>query len=103
MNAAVVSALLQGIVTLITAIAPGAMSSAAIQKVIEGLMQLIPLVIQWIPNAIADVKMAINILKSDPNATPEQLAQLDAMSADADAQLDAAFKAAQAADAAASP
>lgn len=65
-------------------------ATAIIDKIIASLISVIPIIAQTAPSLIASVKGIIAALQSSGPATPDQIAQLQAL----DAQCDAAFEAA---------
>src|SRR6185437_4556397 len=65
-------------------IAPSLGSSAAIQNIIDTLIQIIPTLIGTIENLVPLVKNIISGLQSNGNITPEQWAQLDQLNSSSD-------------------
>lgn len=78
------SAALVAFLTVIAQIAPSLGSSAAIQNVINLLIQVLPVIIQAVENIAPLVKNIITALQSNTNITPEQWTQLDQLNQSAD-------------------
>lgn len=97
---------MQAIVTLLFSlleeVAPGA-STAVIEKVIQLLIVLIPVVIQEYNDLLPLVQNIITALQQSSDITQAQWDALDALSTQYDADFKAALAAAEAQDAAAKP
>src|SRR5690242_14824884 len=93
------AALITSIIDLITSVLlPNLNSSSAIAKVINTLVQAVPIIIQEVKDMVGPVQNIIAALRSNSAITPEQLDQLDTLEAQLDANFDAAAAAAQAQD-----
>jgi len=88
-----VTAALQALLVVIAQIAPSLTSSAAIQAVVNALVQIVPVLIKEVQDLIPMVKNIIAALSANAGTTSDQLNALAAL----DAQCDAAFEAAAAA------
>src|SRR5882724_4314376 len=88
------------LLSMLEAIAPGA-TTVVIEKVINILVALIPIVIQEYQALLPIVRNVIAALQQSGDITPEQWDALDAMSAQYDADFKTALDAAVAQDAAA--
>lgn len=97
MDPAVIASVLQAVQAML----PSATTSAAVQAIIDALVKLVPVVVQFAPKLVADIKVIIDVLTSNPAALPGQVANLQKLSAQSDADFDAAAVAAEAADKAA--
>src|SRR5581483_4185817 len=93
-------AIIQPLLSLLTLLAPGA-STTVITQVIQLLTALIPSVVQEYQALLPIVQNIIAVLKTSDDITPDQWNQLDAMSAQYDADFQAALVAAEAQDTAA--
>lgn len=78
------TAALVAFLSVIAQIAPSLGSSAAIQNIINTLIQIIPTLIGAIENLAPLVKNIIAGLQSNANITPDQWTQLDQLNASAD-------------------
>lgn len=85
-------AIIQLALTLLEQIVPqlAGANASLIEKIVEGLIALIPLLIKEYTDAIPFIRNVIALIKGNGNVTPEQLQTLD----DLEAQIDAAFEAA---------
>jgi hypothetical protein len=92
---------MNAVLSLIAALLPAGANSALIEKIIEALVALIPIIVQEYKDLVPIVKNIIVAIKSDPSTTAAQIDALDAMEAQLDADYDAAATAAAAEDAAA--
>lgn len=90
-------AIIQPLLSLLTLLAPGA-TTTVIGQVINLLTALIPIVVQEYQALLPIVQNIIAVLKSSDDITPDQWNQLDAMSAQYDADFAAALAAAEAQD-----
>lgn len=95
------SSIAAAVVALLTQLLPLLSTSAAgtVVAVINALVQIIPVVVQEAEDLITPIKNVIAALSANPATTTAQLATLATL----DAQCDAAFEAAAAADGAAPP
>lgn len=91
-------AVLTAILGLLAQIAPSA-TTTVIAKIVDALTALIPVVISTYKALLPIVQNVIQVLKGNGEVTPEQLAELDRMEAQIDAEFDAAADAALAEDA----
>lgn len=87
-------AALQALLALIAQIAPSLGASATIQNVINTLIQILPVILQTAESLVPHVKEIITILTSNPATLPDQVKQLQDLSAQCDADFDAAADAA---------
>ena len=78
------SAAIVAFLAVIAQIAPALGSSAAIQSIINTLIQIIPTLIGAVENLAPLVKNIIGALQSNAAITPDQWAQLDQLNASAD-------------------
>lgn len=92
--------LITGILQLIAEVLPNITSSAAVGKVLNILIQIVPVVVQEFEDVLPEVKAIIASLSANPATMKAQLDQLAVIDAQVDAAFDAAAKAAQKADAA---
>lgn len=92
---------MNAVLSLIAALLPAGANAALIEKIIEALVALIPIIMQEYKDLLPIVKNIIVAVKGDPATTAEQLDALDAMEAQLDADYEAAAAAAAAEDAAA--
>lgn len=83
-------AIIQLALTLLEQIAPqlAGANASLIEKIIEGLIALIPLLVKEYTDAIPFIRNVIALIKGNGNVTPEQLQTLD----DLETQIDAAFE-----------
>lgn len=95
-------AIVASTLALLSDIAPGLAAASSIAKVIDALVALIPAVIQYAKDLYPTIKNVIATLRGNAAITSEQMDQLDAIEAKADADFDAAVAAAEAEDKAAS-
>ena len=77
--------LIQGLLPIV-----GIAAGSVVDKIVAALVQIVPIIASDAANFLTPVKNIIVALQSSGNATPDQLAQLQAL----DAQIDAAFEAA---------
>jgi hypothetical protein len=91
-------AIITPLLALLTQLAPGA-TTQVISQVINILVALIPIVIQEYKEMLPIVQNVITVLQQSGEVTDEQWNQLDAMSAQYDADFRAAIDAAEAQDA----
>lgn len=94
------SAILTTILALIEQLVPASTSAALIEKIIAVLIQLIPVIVQEYKDLLPIVQNIITALKSDPSTTTQQLATLEELEVQYDADFEAAAAAAQAEDSA---
>lgn len=94
------SAILTTILALIEQLVPASTSAALIEKIIAVLIQLIPVIVKEYQDLLPIVQGIITALKSNPSTTAQQLATLQEMEVQYDADFEAAAAAAQAEDAA---
>ena len=94
------SAILTTILALIEQLVPASTSAALIEKIIAVLIQLIPVIVQEYKDLLPIVQNIITALKSDPSTTAQQLATLEELEVQYDADFEAAAAAAQAEDSA---
>lgn len=95
-------AIITPLLALLQQLAPGA-TTTIIAQVINILTALIPILIQEYKDLLPIVQNIITALQSSDDISDDQWAALDAMSAQYDAEFQAALAAAKAEDAAASP
>jgi len=76
--------------TLLPLLGTSAATATLIGNVVTTIENLLPVIIQFVPQLYQSVKNIIQALTADPATTADQLAKLQSM----DAQLDAAFEAA---------
>lgn len=91
-----IAALAQAFVALMTQLLPtleGAGASNLIESIVNTLISLIPVAVQWAQDLIPSIQNIITTLKSNAAVTPTQISTLEAL----EAQYDAAFQAAAAA------
>lgn len=89
------------LLSILVDVAGVANSASTVAKIIAALVELLPLLGKEIMDLKPMVSNIINALSSNPSTTPEQLVQLEAVNAKADAAFEAAARAALAEDAAA--
>ena len=82
--------IIQLALTLLEQIAPqlAGANATLLEKIIEGLIALIPLLVKEFQDAIPFIQNIITLIKSNGAITPEQLQTLD----DLEVQIDAAFE-----------
>lgn len=87
-------AIIQLALTLLERVVPqlAGANAALITQIIEGLIALIPLLVQEYADALPFVKNVIQLLKNHNQVTADQLTQLDTL----ETQIDAAFEVAAA-------
>ncbi len=90
--------LLTTILSLVQLITPSITSSSVVQKVVEALVELTPVVIDEAQDLIPEVKAIIASLSTNPATTSDQLAALKILDEKCDAEFDAAAAAAIAED-----
>ena len=78
------SAAIVAFLAVIAQIAPALGTSAAIQNIINTLIQIIPTLIGAVENLVPLVKNIIGALQSNAAITPDQWTQLDQLNASAD-------------------
>lgn len=78
------------LLTLIAQIAPSLGASSSIQLIINSLVELLPVIIKEIQDAAPLVKNIIGALRNNTEITQQQLDDLDALEAKADAEFEAA-------------
>lgn len=93
------TALLATILGLISALVPAGTNAALVEKIIEALIAIVPVVVKEYQDLVPIVRNIIAALKSDPSTTAAQLDQLQQLEAGWDADFEAAAAAAQAEDA----
>ena len=93
---------MNAVLSLIAMLLPAGANAALVEKIIEALTALYPIVVREYQDLMPIVKNIITALKSDPSTTAAQLDALDKMEAQLDADFEAAATAAAAEDAAAS-
>lgn len=93
-------AIVTAILTLLATIAPSVTGSSAIASIIATLEQILPTIASLAPPLWQVYKNVIAALKTNGEATPEQIATLQALDAQADARFEAAATKAEAEDAA---
>lgn len=95
------SAILTTILALIEQLVPSSTSAALVEKIIAVLIHLIPVIVQEYKDLLPIVQNIITALKADPSTTAQQLATLEELEIQYDADFEAAAAAAEAEDAAA--
>src|SRR5690242_9487080 len=93
------TAVVTSILALLQSFLPLIASSENIAKIIVTLIQIIPIVVKEAQDLVQPIKNIIAALKMDPNATVQQIADLEALDAKVDADFEAAATAALAEDA----
>ena len=93
MNATAIQAILQ----IIEGVLPEVQASTSLQSIIGGLEQIIPIVIAEAKQLLAPVQNILSALSSKGGLTPEQIAAVQALNAQVDAAFVAADEAYQAA------
>jgi hypothetical protein len=93
------SAILTSVLAIIAQLVPGSTSAALVEKIIEALIAIIPVVVKEYQDLVPIVKNIITALKDDPSTTAAQLDQLQQLEVQWDAEFEAAAAAAQAEDA----
>jgi hypothetical protein len=86
------------ILNLMQSLLPLIGNSAGLAKIIETLIQLLPIIANEVSDLLPMVKNIIAALKNHDAVTPDQIAQLSALDAQVDAAFDAAAAAAEAED-----
>ena len=94
---------MNAVLSLIAMLLPAGGNAALVEKIIEALTALYPIVVREYQDLLPIVKNIITALKSDPSTTAAQLDALDKMEAQLDADFEAAATAAAVEDAAAKP
>lgn len=94
------SAILTSVLAIIGQLAGQTGNAALVEKIIEALIAIIPVVVKEYQDLAPIIQNIITALKSDPSTTAEQLAQLQQLEIQWDAEFEAAAAAAQAEDAA---
>jgi hypothetical protein len=81
------------LLTLIEGLLPelGVSSSSVVEKILAALVSIVPIIISDATGLIQQVQGIISTLQSSGNLTTAQLAQLDTLSAQADAAFDAVY------------
>lgn len=92
---------MNAVLSLIAALLPLGTNSALIEKIIEALVAIEPMIVAEYQDLVPIVKNIITALRSDPSTTGAQLDALDAFEASLDAAYETAATAAAAEDAAA--
>lgn len=92
---------MNAVLTLILGLLPVGGNSALIEKIIDALVAVYPLVVQEYKDLTPIVKNIITALRSDPSTTAAQLDALDKLEAQLDADYEMAAAAAAAEDLAA--
>jgi hypothetical protein len=92
---------MNAILSLIAMLLPAGGNAALVEKIIEALTALYPIIVREYQDLLPIVKNIITALKADPSTTATQLDALDKMEAQLDADFEAAATAAAAEDAAA--
>lgn len=93
------SAILTTILALIQQLVPASTSAALVEKILAVLIQLVPVLVKEYQDLLPIVQNIIVALKSDPSTTADQLAALQNLEVQWDADFEAAAAAAQAEDA----
>jgi|SRR6185437_14739584 len=88
------------LLTLLETIAPAVTGSAAIGSIIATLEQILPTIASIAPELYQVYKNIVAALQTNGDATPEQIAALQALDVQADTQFEAAANKAEAEDAA---
>lgn len=78
------------LLTVIAQIAPTLGASASVTAIINTLVELVPIIAKELADAQPLVMNIINALRNNGQITAEQLADLDALEAKADAEFEAA-------------
>lgn len=91
---------MNAVLSLIAALLPVGANAALIEKIIEALVALEPMIVAEYQDLVPVVKNIIVALRSDPSTTASQLDALDAFEARLDGAYEAAASAAAAEDAA---
>lgn len=93
------SAILTSILAIIGQLAGQSGNAVLIEKIIEALIAIIPVVVKEYHDLAPIIQNIITALKSDPSTTAAQLEQLQQLEVQWDAEFEAAAAAAQAEDA----
>jgi len=88
MNSAAITALLQ----LILSFLGGVITNAQVDQIITVLEAWLPTIIQTVPEVVSGVTDIITYLRGSNQLTPDQIARLDALTAQIDAAADAALE-----------
>ena len=94
------SAIVSSILAVLASVLPLVQTSASVAKVIEALIQILPIAVQVAQDLVTPIKNIIDTLKQNPATNAEQLATLKALDEKVDAEFEAAATAAIAEDAA---
>jgi hypothetical protein len=94
-------AALTGFLAIIQALIPSISSSVVVQQVLNGLIQIIPVLVKEAQDLVPMVKNIIAALSANPASTADQLATLKALDQLTDSAFEAAAAKALAEDAAA--
>ncbi|MCK1536899.1 MULTISPECIES: hypothetical protein [unclassified Bradyrhizobium] len=92
------TAMLTTILGLISALVPAGTNAALIEKIVEALIAIVPVVVKEYQDLVPIVRNIIGALKADPSTTAAQLAQLQQLEVQWDADFEAAAAAAIAED-----
>ena len=92
------TAMLTTILGLISALVPSGTNAALVEKIIEALIAIVPVVVKEYQDLVPIVRNIIAALKADPSTTAAQLATLQQLEAGWDADFEAAATAAAAED-----
>ena len=84
------SALIPIILSLLETILPSIGTSSVIAKVIETLIQIVPIIVQEVRDLLPMVKNIIAALKDNSAITADQMTQLETLDAQCDADFEAA-------------
>lgn len=90
--------MLTTILGLISALVPAGTNAALVEKIIETLIAIVPVVVKEYQDLVPIVRNIIAALKADPSTNAAQLAQLQQLEAGWDADFEAAAAAAVAQD-----
>ncbi|MCK1693749.1 hypothetical protein [Bradyrhizobium sp. 144] len=93
------TAMLTTILGLISALVPAGTNAALIEKIIEALIAIVPVVVKEYQDLVPIVRNIIGALKADPSTTSAQLEELQQLEVQWDADFEAAAAAATAEDA----
>ena len=94
------TAILEALLAIVSQIAGSTGNAALVEKIVEALIAIIPVIVKEYQVLLPVVQNIITALKSDPSTTSAQLATLQQLETQWDAEFDAAAAAAQAEDAA---
>lgn len=89
----------QVVLSLIRALLPVISDSVLVQKIIDALIQIIPVLVDVYKDILPEIRNIIGVLKQSTAITDEQLDQLSAIEEQYDADFEAAATAALAEDA----